>query len=146
MKRKRILISLLLPLTAFLLWWGWPTTEPRQATGAAPHVESTTNPRDRRPAAHSQTLDRVRTAAQRKLPDTSLKDKDEITFAEIDPAIDELDVMEVLLEIETEFGIDIPQDVINQRIGPEHRRDLRGHLSLSRIAECVNAVLANPQP
>lgn len=69
-----------------------------------------------------------------------------MTFAEIDPQIEELDVMEVLLEIELEFGIDIPQETINQKIGEEHRRDLRSHLSLSLIAEFVDGILQTPEP
>lgn len=96
-------------------------------------------------AREENTLERVRTAAQRKLPDVTLNQKEDIVFVDIDPRIEELDVMEVLLEIETESGIDIPQETISQRVGEESRRDLRSYLSLSLIAECVDAILRNPE-
>jgi hypothetical protein len=96
-------------------------------------------------AREENTLERVRTAAQRKLPDVTLNQKEDIVFVDIDLRIEELDVMEVLLEIETESGIDIPQETISQRVGEESRRDLRSYLSLSLIAECVDAILRNPE-
>lgn len=108
-------------------------------------MRDSTRMRERKPERQARTLERVRTAAQRTLPGIPLEKQESTVFARIDPAIDELDVMEVLLEIETEFAVDLPQEVIYQRVGQEHRRDLRSHLSLSLIAECVEEVLVNQE-
>lgn len=140
MKRSHILILSFLPVIGILFWWGWAAKDGDRVPEPTSQVGSL-RPQDRRSVNPSQTLARVRTAAQRRLPEISLENHDETTFVEIDPRIDELHVMEVLLEIETEFGIDIPQDTINQQIGQEHRRDLRNHLSLSLIAEFVDGIL-----
>lgn len=144
MKRSHILLLSFLPVIGILSWWGWAAMDGDRVPEPTSQVGSL-RPQDRRSVNPSQTIARVRMAAQRRLPEISLENQDEITFAEIDPRIDELDVMEVLLEIETEFGIDIPETTINQRIGQEHRRDLRSHLSLSLIAEFVDGILQSPE-
>ncbi|MFC7339212.1 hypothetical protein ACFQY0_18605 [Haloferula chungangensis] len=100
MKRGHILILSLLPVTGMLFWWGWSVADTGRAPNGTSRVEST-RALERRPDVQSQTPERVRTAAQRKIPDVHLEQNDGIAFAEIDPRIDELDVMEILLEIES---------------------------------------------
>lgn len=143
-KRSHIFISFLTLIIGMLVWWGWTFNLADSPTRDSALVEPQ-KPRGKRVTRENNTLERVRTAAQRKLPDVTLNQKEDIVFVDIDPRIEELDVMEVLLEIETEFGIDIPQKTISQRVGVEHRRDLRSHLSLSLIAECVDVILQNPE-
>lgn len=86
-------------------------------------------------------MERVKVAAQRKLPGVNWDQGLDKPFATVDPGIDELSVLEVLLEVETEFDVDLPEDAINLRVGEQHRRDLKHHLSLSLIAECVKESL-----
>lgn len=83
------------------------------------------------------TLERVRQVAQTKMPHMNFSNHEQTVFAEINPQIDELAIMELLLAIETEFSIDIPASAINERVGSPHRRDLRNHLSLALIAELL---------
>lgn len=143
MNRLSVWVSSL--IAGILLWWGWSAIQdekPKNGSSSSA-VERIRPARIERDAL---ILERVRTAAQRKLPNVRLNGKEGVVFAEIDPEIDELDVMEILLEIESEFDIDIPQETINQQIGQEHRRDLRSHLSLSLVAEFVDGILRHPEP
>jgi acyl carrier protein len=66
--------------------------------------------------------------------------REELALAQVDTKIDELKVMEFLLDVETEFDIDIPESRINEFVGASHRRDLVNHLSLSLIAELVDGI------
>jgi acyl carrier protein len=144
MKRSHLLVLSTFLITGIMAWWWWPVSKP-VGSSVDPSQGETVRSRARRIAPEARTLERVRTAAQRKLPEVRFDHKEDLPFAGIDPGIDELDVMEILLEVETEFGIDIPQVAINRQVAAEHRRDLRGHLSLSLIAECVDGILRNPE-
>ena len=143
MRQKTMIASSLCLVTGMIIWLGWAAVRENPPESTVPAFD-TPRLREKRLSRESQTLERIRSAAQRKLPDVNLDQKERVVFSEIDPQIDELDVMEILLEIETEFGFDIPQDAITQRVGREHRRNLRSHLSLSLIAECVDAILTSP--
>jgi len=93
MKRTTILFLFLLPISAILIWWEWSAKDPGMALDATPQTEPT-RARERSTTTQAQTLARVTAAAQRRLPEVSLENKDGIAFAFIDPQIDELNIME----------------------------------------------------
>lgn len=142
MKGSHILIGIL--VVGLAGWWMFsgpdriPTQEPQ------PPSSQPDRARDARPDRDGRILSRVRAAAATRLPEVDFGGRESLPFAEIDPGIDELDVMEVLLAVETEFDLDLPERTITDRIGLENRRDLRSHLSLSLIAECVDGILREP--
>lgn len=75
------------------------------------------------------------------MPNVKFDGHEKTNFSEFNPVIEELDVMEILLAVEADFGIDIPEKAINAMVGYQNRRNLRGQLSLSQIAELVDAVV-----
>lgn len=93
-----------------------------------------------------RVLERVRIAAQTKMAGVELKGREDLLFAELSPDLDELDVMEVLLAVETEFDMEIPDTAITDRIGRENRRDLLHHLSLRELARVIEDLQAEPGP
>jgi acyl carrier protein len=131
-------------LAGFVLWLAWPLKH-EQVSRVAGITTKAPVLKQARFAKKSLTLERIRTTAQRRLPQVRFEGKEDVAFAEIDASINELDVFEVLLEIEAEFGVDIPQAAINQLVGVENRRDLRSHLSLLLIAECVDEILQDSE-
>lgn len=92
------------------------------------------------------TLERVRLVAQHQLPQMNFHHQEQTVFAKINPQIDELAIMELLLAVETEFASDIPASAINERVGSAHRRDLRNHLSLALIAELLGDATPTVKP
>lgn len=101
---------------------------------------------DSRPSREENTLARVCAAAQRKLPSIRLVGRENIVFAALNENIDEVNVMEVLLSVESEFHIEIPDSAITDRIGREHRRDLVNHRSLSELARVVEELRRESGP
>jgi len=138
---KRLALFLLISLTILAIWKFFSSnqyeiSEPNQAS-----LTSSANSRISNNQKNSQTLERVRSAAQRRLPAVKFDGQEKTKFSDFDSVIEELDVMEILLSVETEFGIDIPEKTINELVGYENRRNLREQLSLSLIAGLVEEVL-----
>lgn len=82
-------------------------------------------------------LARVKKAAKTKLPGVELDGRESVTFGQLEGGIDELDVMEVLLAVETEFGADVSEKAIRERIGVENRRDYLNHVTIRMLAEIM---------
>jgi acyl carrier protein len=131
------LILFLLTLTAF-----WVAFDHQNHAGMSENAVQKA-PAKMRVSQHSSdhaTIDRIRMVAKRRLPNVDFQQREDVVFADIDPKIDELEVMELLLAVETEFEIDIPDRAISDLVGISHRRDLRRHLSLSLIAQLLREV------
>lgn len=143
--RPLILLVLSLCLVGSWVWWRYGGSSGLETPPQRPIID-TQSKLDRRTTKSWATLQRVLAAAQRKLPDIDLRQRENQPFSQIDPSIDELQVMEILLEIETEFGVDITQVQINQKVGEDQRRDLREHLTLFQVAECVEETLLHQGP
>jgi acyl carrier protein len=128
-------------LTALVAWKVF-SSHPKSvsASSQAPASSAARSSMSKNPMK-SQILDRVRSIAQRRLPEVKFHGHEEMKFSQLDPAVTELDVMEILLAVETEFDTDIPEKSINGLVGDQNRRNLREHLSLSLIAELVEEVL-----
>lgn len=116
-----------------------PRNVPQQSTDPAPFSSPiASRERNNDMLRQHTTLERVRLVAQHQLPQMNFHHQEQTVFAKINPQIDELAIMELLLAVETEFAIDIPASAINERVGLPHRQDLRNHLSLAVIAELLS--------
>jgi acyl carrier protein len=137
---KNVLIGLL--FAALLAYGAWRVLPSKQIEKDAfsPAAISPQRTRLSKSTRHQSLLERVRIVAQRSLPDVDFTQREELALAQVDTKIDELKVMEFLLDVETEFDIDIPESRINEFVGASHRRDLVNHLSLSLIAELVDGI------
>jgi acyl carrier protein len=139
MKKFHYILVILFLLTLTALW----VTFNHQNHASIFENAVQTSPAKMRGSPHSSdhsTTDRIRMVAKRRLPNVDFQQREDVVFADIDPKIDELEVMELLLAVETEFEIDIPDARINDLVGISHRRDLRSHLSLSLIAQLLREV------
>lgn len=74
------------------------------------------------------------------MPDVDFTQHENTVFSQVDEKIDELEVMEILLAVETEFDVDISESRINDLVGIPNRRALREHLSLSLLAELLEGL------
>ena len=138
---KRLVLFLLISLTILAIWKFFSSNQIEISESNQASLTSSANSRIRNNQKNSQTLERVRSAAQRRLPAVKFDGQEKTKFSDFDSVIEELDVMEILLSVETEFGIDIPEKTINELVGYENRRNLREQLSLSLLAGLVEEVL-----
>jgi acyl carrier protein len=138
---KRLVLFLLISLTILAIWKFFSSNQIEISESNQASLTSSANSRIRNNQKNSQILERVRSAAQRRLPAVKFDGQEKTKFSDFDSVIEELDVMEILLSVETEFGIDIPEKTINELVGYENRRNLREQLSLSLLAGLVEEVL-----
>lgn len=142
--RKTVPTFFLLLLIGFLVWFVQRDNQEGQKAEGAKEISSGS----RRDGGKriDRILERVRKAAESELPQVSFVGKEDISFASVDGTISELDVMEVLLAVETEFSLDIPERMLNEKVGSRNRRNYLNHLSLSQIAECVDSIWDQVSP
>jgi hypothetical protein len=134
-------------VTAFILaaclasgiWLALPNKQEVE-NSSAPDAVSMQRTRKFNSAKHQSLLDRVRSVAQNRLPDVDFTQHEKTVFSQVDEKIDELEVMEILLAVETEFDVDISESRINDLVGIPNRRALREHLSLSLLAELLEGL------
>ncbi len=138
---KKLLIGFIFSILLVLGIW-LALTKPVKPNHNDVSKNSVSTQRARLPhtSRHAGVLDRVRAIAQQRLPKVEFIQREDLVFSQLDPKIDELEVMELLLAVETEFDLDIPEERINERLGSANRRDLVNHLSLSLVAELVDGV------
>lgn len=143
---RKILPLFAISLLILSLWLFWPSNPDSSQSGLQENRKQTRSVRADG-TLHDRVLARVRLAASSVLPNIDFEGKESIRFSQIHEPIEELDVMEVILAIETEFDLDLSQAEITARLGRENHRDLRDHLSLAILAELVVAdqVSASPQ-
>ncbi len=138
---KRLILCLLIFLTILAIWKFFSFNQMEISESNEASLTRSTNSRISKNQKNSQTLERVRSAAQQRLSAVKFDGQEKTKFSDFDPVIEELDVMEILLAVETEFETDIPEKTINELVGYQNRRNLREQLSLSLIAELVDGVL-----
>lgn len=138
---KKLALFLLIFLTILAIWKFFSSNPIEKSESNQASLTSSASSRISNNQKNSQTLERVRSAAQRRLPTVKFDGKEKTKFSDFGSVIEELDVMEILLSVETEFGIDIPEKTINELVGYENRRNLREQLSLYLIAGLVEEVL-----
>jgi len=138
---KRLALFLVISLTILVIWKLSSSNQWRVIESNPSPTTISANSRINKEQKKSEILKRVRNIAQRRMPNVKFDGHEKTNFSEFNPVIEELDVMEILLAVEADFGIDIPEKAINAMVGYQNRRNLRGQLSLSQIAELVDAVV-----
>lgn len=84
-------------------------------------------------------IERVLKSIKKDYPGISFSGNISRKFSDYDPPLDDLDVMEILLAVETEFNTDISQKEIYQIVGEENRNNLSEHLSVEIISKLLSS-------
>lgn len=142
---RKIRLFIIVSLVGLCVWLLWPGSPASPQTGQQENQRKSRLIRDKG-TLHDRVLARVHIAASSVLPNIDFQGNEGMPFSQIDDSIKELDVLEVVLAIETEFELDLSQAQIIARLGEDHHRDLRSHLSLRILAELVEARQAAASP